>query len=346
VVREQQTTTAPLAARRGFGGTGLTVCPIALGTMQFGWTLSSVESMRVLDHYRELGGNVVDTADMYGGDQSVESFRHNRAHVGMSEEIIGRWLRSRGCRDEFVLGTKVRARMWDGPDGEGLGRAHVLRAVDDSLRRLRTDAVDILWAHWPEPKDDLAEFLAVAADLIAAGKIRCLGTSNFCDFAGNGDRLSPLLRLAAEAGLPGVAAEQPRYNLVNRLEYETRLRGLTLEHNLGIMTYSSLASGFLAGAAEAAGARKRQLSRYDTPAGHALLDRIAAIAAAHDTTRAAVSLAWTLAQPGVTATIIGPQTLGELDEAVPAAALTLAQHEVDELTAASWWGSEPEFVRW
>ncbi|WP_019926161.1 aldo/keto reductase [Nocardia sp. BMG111209] len=343
---------SPLTSRRRFGATGLAVCPIVLGTMQFGWTLSSVESMRVLDRYRELGGNVVDTADMYGGDQSVESFRHNRAHVGTSEEIIGRWLETRSCRDEFVLDTKVRARMWDGPDGEGLGRAHVTRAVEDSLRRLRTDTLDILWAHWPEPGDDLVEFLSVAADLIAAGKVRFLGTSNFCDFAGNGDRLSPMLQLAAaDAGLPSVAAEQPRYNLLNRAEYETTLQALTLRHDLGIMTYSSLASGFLAGAAtpdDTAGsdARERQLSRYRTPAGWELLDRITAIAATHGTTRSAVALAWTLAQPGVTATIIGPQAIGELEDAAPAATLTLDRHELDMLTAASWWASEPEFVVW
>jgi len=340
-----------LSRRRRFGATELQVSPIALGTMQFGWTLSGVAAMAVLDRYRELGGNVIDTANMYGGDQSVESYQHNRAHVGMSEEIIGRWLQSQSCRGDFVLNTKVRARMWDGPDGEGLGRAHVTRAVDDSLRRLRTDHIDVLWAHWPEPDDDLAEFLAVAGELIDAGKIRFLGTSNFSDFAGNGDRLSPMLELAAaNPALPTVVCEQPRYNLLNRAEYETRLQELATECDLGIMTYSSLASGFLAGdiaaPADSDGVRSRQLSRYCTPAGWLLQQRISSIAAVHHTTKAAVALTWTLAQPGITATIIGPQNIEELESAAPAGDLVLNSEELALLTDASWWSSEPEFVVW
>jgi diketogulonate reductase-like aldo/keto reductase len=118
-----------LRTRRSLGSTALSVCPLALGTMQFGWTASDVDSMKILDAYYEAGGNLFDTANMYGGDQSVESFTENRAHVGVSEDILGRWLHDRGVRQDVVVTTKVRARMWEGPDGEGLNRTSRARST-------------------------------------------------------------------------------------------------------------------------------------------------------------------------------------------------------------------------
>ena len=236
-----------LGTRRPLGRTGLTVCPIALGTMQFGWTMSDVEAMRLLDAYAGSGGNLIDTANMYGGDQSVESFEHNRAHVGVSEDVIGRWLKTRGARDTVVLSTKVRARMWDGDDGEGLSRRHIILAVEDSLRRLRTDYLDILYAHWPDPGSEPREWLGAFGELQAAGKIRHVGTSNFCGFGDFGDLLTPLLELATASELPSVELEQTRYNLLNRRDFESGLQAIAARDGLGIVTYSSLASGFLAG---------------------------------------------------------------------------------------------------
>lgn len=341
-----------LAARRTLGRTGLTVSPVAMGTMQFGWTVSDVDAMRLLDVYVGMGGNLVDTADMYGGDQSIQSFAVNHAHVGVSEDTIGRWLATRHARDEIVLTTKVRARMWDGPDGEGLTRGHITRALEHSLRRLRTDAVDVLYAHWPDPEADATEWLATFADLIRSGKVRHAGTSNFCDFADNGDLLTPLLELARrDARLARIDCEQPRYNLVNRCEYEDHLQSLALREQLGIVTYSSLASGFLAPAGPASGLdqigpRADQLVKYDTDAGRALIVELQRIAAAHYAPPAAVALAWTLAQPGITATIVGAENVSELEACAHAATLELNRDELGRLTELSWPASSPEFVDW
>jgi aryl-alcohol dehydrogenase-like predicted oxidoreductase len=342
---------AALGARRPLGGTGLLVCPVGLGTMQFGWTASDVDAMRVLDAYVAAGGNLIDTANMYGGDQSTESFALNRAHVGVTEDIIGRWLASRRpSRAGLVISTKVRARMWDGPDGAGLRPAHVLRAVDDSLRRLRTDYVDVLYAHWPDPAVPAPDWLGAFGQLVAAGKVRAVGTSNFCGFAGLGDLLSPLLALAGRDGLPRVQVEQPRYSLLSRAEYEPELQAIALREGLGIVAYSSLAGGFLGGVVRPgqapAGPRAAHLTQYCSPAGWALLAELERIAAARDRPVAAVAVAWLLAQPGVTAALVGPESVAQLAAAAPAATLELTAAELAALTRHSWRGSVPEFVDW
>ena len=217
-----------LTARRLLGQTGLEVCPVVLGTMQFGWTVTDVDAMRLLDAYVGAGGNFIDTANMYGGDQAIESFEVNKAHVGVSEDVIGRWLLDRGNRDRVVVSTKVRARMWEGAEGDGLNRRHILRAVDDSLRRLRTDHVDVLYAHWPDPDSDVGEWLDAFDHLVTAGKVRHVGTSNFCGFADFGDLLDPSLELAKTRGLAPIEVEQPRYNLLNRRGYEQELQGIAI----------------------------------------------------------------------------------------------------------------------
>ena len=336
---------APLTARRRLGSTELEVSPIGLGTMQFGWTAAGVTAFEILDAYTGAGGNLIDTANMYGGNQSAESFAVNRAHVGVTESIIGRWLDGRSDRDDLVISTKVRARMWDGPDGEGLRRDHIIRAVEDSLRRLRTDRVEVLYAHWPDPEANDEEWLGAFDELIRAGKVRFAGTSNFCDFVGMGDLLSPLLDLADRSGLPRIRVEQPRYNLLNRDEYENRLQKIALAEDLGIVTYSSLAGGFLA-AADREGPRAAHLARYDTTEGAALLAELRSIAAAHQVPPAAVAVAWNLAQPGITATLIGPDRVSQLAEASPAAELHLTGAELASLTALSWAQADAEFVEW
>jgi aryl-alcohol dehydrogenase-like predicted oxidoreductase len=339
-----------LTMRRPFGRTGLEVSPVALGTMQFGWTVTDVDSMRLLDEYTGAGGNLLDTANMYGGDQTVESFDRNKAHVGVSEDVIGRWLQSRGARDRVVIETKVRARMWDGPDGEGLSRHHILRAVDDSLRRLRTDYVDVLYAHWPDPTSYPRDWLGAFGELVAAGKVRHIGTSNFCGFEEYGDLLTPLLELADRVGLPRVEAEQPRYNLLNRRDYEGMLQPIAVREQLGIVTYSSLASGFLTGRYRAdtppMGHRGTFVQQYCTEGGWALLSALERIAHARGIAIAAVALAWTLGQEGVTSTIVGPDSVAELAACAGACQCTLSSDEAAELDHLSWYESSPEFVEW
>ncbi|POA51330.1 MULTISPECIES: aldo/keto reductase [unclassified Pseudomonas] len=322
------TVATALGARRVLGRTGLRVSPVALGTMQFGWTASDVQSMRILDAYRAAGGNLIDTANMYGGDQSTEQFAANRAHVGMSEDIIGRWLQTRGGRDDLVLTTKVRARMWEGADGEGLTRAHIMRAVEDSLRRLRTECIDVLYAHWPDPQAHPEEWLEAFGDL-----------------------LTPLLDLARRgSGYPAIQVEQPRFNLLNRGEYEPALQRIALDHGLGIVTYSSLASGFLAGAVPLrqapCGSRARFLAQYCVEEGWQLLEALQQIARDLQVPVAAVALAWTQAQPGVTSTLIGPDRLEQLAEASWSPAIRLDQEQLACLDRLSWRLSRPEFVQW
>jgi aryl-alcohol dehydrogenase-like predicted oxidoreductase len=339
-----------LQARRTLGTTGLSVCPVALGTMQFGWTASDVDSIRILDAYHQSGGNLFDTANMYGGDQSLESFAKNRAHVGVSEDILGRWLHDRRVRDEVVVTTKVRARMWEGPDGEGPNRAHITRAGEDSLRRLRTERVDVLYAHWPDPDSDAGDWLAAFDDLVRAGKVGAVGTSNFVDFAGLGDLLTPLIECCEHQGLSPIQVEQPRYNLVNRTEYEAHLQGIAARRGLGIVTYSSLAGGFLAGAVRPgdtpSGARGRHLVQYCNPRGWTLLDLLRRLAERHNVPIASVSLAWTLAQACVTSVLIGPDAIEQVAQASHAPALRLEADELAALDSLSWGESPPEFVDW
>jgi len=341
-----------LGLRRPLGATGLHVSPVALGTMQLGWTVTDVQGMRLLDAYRDAGGNLVDTANMYGGDQTVQEFAPKAAHVGGSEDVVGRRLASRGCRDDLVVTTKVRARMWPGEDGEGLTRRHIVRAVEDSLRRLRTDHVDVLYAHWPDPDAVDEEWLEVFGELVRAGKVRHAGTSNFCGFDDFGDLLTPLLRKAAEdPSLARVEVEQPRFNLLNRGEYEgSGLQRLAVEQRLGIVTYSSLASGFLTGRfrpdTDTPSERAGFVEQYCTPAGWHLLDGLDQVARAHDAPVAAVALAWTLAQPGVTSTIVGPESVAELADVSLAPRLDLTSEELAMLDQRSWTASQPEFVTW
>ncbi len=334
-----------LAARRRLGWTDLEVAPLSLGTMQFGWSMPSVAAMDLLDAYVDAGGNLIDTADMYGPDQTRRSWAAARPHVGVSEEVIGRWLRDRGNRDQLLIATKVRAQMWDGPDGHGLSRAHIRRAAEDSLRRLGIDTIDLYQAHWPDDQVPAEETLGALQELVDAGKVRYVGTSNF-----SSGMLEHLLELNRSHQYPRIASEQLRYNLVNRSEYEASLRDLALRENIGVLCYSPLASGFLTGK-YAAGARPGSdrlgfVTQYFTEPGWQLLEALADTAAAHDVAPAAAALAWLLAQPGISSVIVGTNSAEHLQEAMPAARIQLAPEEIDRLTRLGWESSKIEFQSW
>jgi aryl-alcohol dehydrogenase-like predicted oxidoreductase len=335
-----------LSARKRVGWTDLEVAPLCLGTMQFGWRMASVTAMDLLDAYVEAGGNFIDTADMYGPDQTRRSWAQARPHVGVSEQIIGRWLRDRGNRDQLVIATKVRAQMWDGHDGQGLSAAHIRRAAEDSLRRLGIDTIDLYQAHWPDDEVRLEETLGAFQQLIDAGKVRYIGTSNF-----PAETLTLLLELSQPRRYPRIASEQLRYNLLNQAEYEASLRDLALRENLGILCYSPLASGFLTGKyyrnqTRPAGDRLRFVSQYFTEPGWLLADELSKTAAAREVTPAAVALAWLLAQPGISAVIVGTNSLYHLQLALPAARLRLTTEEIDQLAKLGWQSSLIEFQSW
>jgi aryl-alcohol dehydrogenase-like predicted oxidoreductase len=313
---------------RTLGRTDLNVSNLCLGTMQFGWTADEQQSFATLDAYAEAGGNFIDTADIYSNWSQGNP-------GGVSEEIVGRWMQARGNRERMVVATKVRGRMWPGDDGEGLSRAHIERAVEDSLRRLQVETIDLYQCHWPDEGTPIDETLTVFGELIAAGKVRYIGASNY-----DARPLADALRVADEHGLPRFAALQPHHNLVRRSEYEAELAALCEREGTGVIPYSPLAGGFLTGKYRSGqplpdSERAGRAQRYMTEQGMAVIDVLDGIAGARDTTIPAVALAWQLTRPAVTAPIIGANTPIQLDDLLPAADLQLGDDEVRRLDAAS-----------
>lgn len=246
----------------------------------------------------------------------------------------------------MVVATKVRARMWDGPDGEGLSKAHIVKATEGCLRRLRTDRIDLLQAHWPD-EAPLEETVAAFEELVTSGKVRYWGTSNFAAFGA----LDALLDAARAAGAHGPVCEQPRYNLMNRNEFEGSLQAIVEREGMGMICFSPLAGGFLTGkyrkgAPQPDSVRRSFVGQYLNERGWTVLDTLDAVATAHTTTVASVSLAWILAQPGVTAPVVGANSAEQLEGWVAAPTVTLEEGELAKLSVLGWDGSEPEFVAW
>ncbi len=313
---------------RPLGNTDLRVSNLCLGSMQFGWTTDEHSAFRVLDAYVAAGGNFIDTADIYS--------RWSPGNPGgVAEEIIGRWMRQRGNRGRLVIATKVRGEMWEGADGEGLGRAHMERAVEDSLRRLQVETIDLYQCHWPDEKTPIEETLTVFGELIRAGKVRHIGASNY-----SAAQLDDALRAGAGHALPRFETLQPHYNLVHRSEYEAALAEVCGREGIGVIPYSPLAGGFLTGkyrrdAPLPESQRAGRAKEHMTDAGFGVVDALTRVAAGRGTTVAAVALAWELAKPAVTAPIIGANTPQQLADLLPAADLRLTAAEVSALDAAS-----------
>jgi aryl-alcohol dehydrogenase-like predicted oxidoreductase len=313
---------------RQLGSTRLEVSNLCLGTMQFGWTADERSSFAVMDSFVAAGGNFLDTADVYSrwapGNPG-----------GVSEQIIGRWLKERRNRDRLLIATKVRGRMWEGPDGEGLSRAHIIRAVEDSLRRLQIETIDLYQCHSPDEKTPIDETLRAFEELISSRKVRYIGASNF-----TAAQLGEALSLASEKSLPRFETLQPHHNLVHRYEYEAELPSLCEREGLGVIPYSPLAAGFLTGkyrpglpppkSARAGGARQ-----YMNAPGFAVLEALDIVAAGHNTTPAAVALAWQMTRPAVTAPIIGANSPEQLADLLLAAELRLSADEVAALERVS-----------
>ena len=295
--------------------------------MQFGWTADEQASFAVLDAFVEAGGNFLDTADIYSNWAPGNP-------GGVSEEIVGRWLKERGNRDRMVIATKVRGPMWRGPDGEGLSRSHIMRAAEDSLRRLQIDTIDLYQCHWPDENTPVEVTLRAFEELIKAGKVRCIGASNYTTA-----QLSEAL-LAGGSARPRFVSLQPHYNLVHRAEYEAELAALCARERLGVIPYSPLAGGFLTGKYRTGQALPKTPRRYGAKEymndhGFRVIAALDAIAAARGTAVAAVALAWLLAKPAISAPIIGANTPQQLADLLPAVDLTLTAHEVSSLDAAS-----------
>ena len=316
--------------KRRIGRSNLYVAPFCLGGNVFGWTADEVASFAILDRFVDSGFDFIDTADRYSGWVP--------GHVGgESETVIGRWLAARpGARDRIVLATKVGMDM--GEAGKGLSPAYIVRACEASLRRLQTDRIDLYQSHLDDAEVPLEETLRAYEGLIAAGKVRALGASNY-----SAPRLAEALSLSGQ-GLPRYECLQPDYSLAQR-GYEAELEPLCRAQEVGVIGYFSLAAGFLTGkyrSAEAAAGRAREerVAKYLNPRGFALLEVLDAVASEHGASPAQVALAWITARPGITAPIASATSVAQLDELLGSARLTLSPDAVARLDTASAGGIE------
>jgi aryl-alcohol dehydrogenase-like predicted oxidoreductase len=312
--------------RRKLGDTGFSIAPLAFGGNVFGWTADEATSFRLLDAFVAAGGNLVDTADSYS--------RWAAGHTGgESETIIGRWIARRGRHDDVLIATKVGSDM--GLGYRCLRKEYILRAAEDSLRRLQVDAIDLYQSHWDDPSTPFNETLEAYQRLLEQGKVRAIGASNL-----TAARLSEALFAATAEGLPKYRTLQPLYNLYDRSEFEGALAEVCIRDNLGVIPYFSLAAGFLTGkyrseADYGKSARGPRMKKYLNPRGLGIVDVLVRIADAQGATPAQVALAWLLTRPGVTAPIASATSVEQLDELIGATRLTLDNDDIAALDRAS-----------
>lgn len=310
---------------RPLGATGLQVAPFVLGANVFGWTIDEQQSFAVLDAFVDAGFNAIDTADSYS--RWIPGHRG-----GESESIIGNWLAAnRSKRDRVLIFTKVGSDM--GEARKGLSAAWITRAVEDSLRRLRTEVIDLYQAHLPDEGTPLEETLTAFDSLLRQGKVRAVGASNY-----SATQLKSALMVAAKLRISGYATLQPEYNLYDRETFEGALQRLCIQEHLGVITYFSLASGFLTGkyrsqADQAKSQRGKAVEKYLTPRGTRILDALDQVAARHEVAPAQVALAWNLAQEGVTAPIASATSPAQLAAVLGASRLALSSEDLAQLGA-------------
>jgi aryl-alcohol dehydrogenase-like predicted oxidoreductase len=312
---------------RTLGKSGLKVSPLCLGTMQFGWSADEAASFRVLDAFYDAGGNFIDTADVYSNWVTG-----NRG--GESETIIGRWMHQRGNRRQVVLATKVNGRLWEGPNGDGLSRGHIMLAVDDSLRRLQTDYIDLYQTHWPHYDTPQEETLRALDDLVHSGKVRYIGCSNE-----PGWRLMKALGISEREGLARYISSQPPYSLVRRRGFEPEHEAVCLDQGVGVIPYSPLQGGFLTGKyrrdTTPQSVRAGDLKKYFTEQNYRLIDLLEERGRAHGATVAQVALAWLMQRPAITAPIIGSNTVEQLQELMGSLEVMLSPEDVQAIDEAS-----------
>lgn len=314
---------------RSLGRTGLRVSEICLGSMQFGWTADEETSFKILSAAVDAGVNFIDTADIYS--------RWVKGNPGgVAEQIIGNWMKKSGVpRGDLVIATKVRGAMGPGVNDEGLSRIHIMKAVEDSLRRLQTDYIDLYITHWVDESTPIEETLGTMSDLIHQGKVRYIGCSNIPAW-----RLVESLWVAEHYQLARYDSLEPHYHLMRRSEFEKDLADVCRGYNLGVMPYSPLAGGFLTGKyrrGETDTGSQRNVSKYFTDRGWDLLDILESIGKNRKKTISQIALAWLLSQSIITCPIIGPRSLEQLEDNLRAAGLRLAQEEIKSLDQASAW---------
>ena len=312
---------------RPLGRSGLDVSALAFGGNVLGWTVDEALSFRLLDAWVDAGFNFIDTADVYS--------RWVPGHGGgESESILGKWFRQSGKRNHVVLATKVGKPMGDGQ--VGLSPAYLRQAVDASLRRLKTDHIDLYQSHDDDAATPLEDTAGAFSELIKAGKVRALGASNF-----SAPRLAEALDVSERLGLPRYESLQPLYNLVDRAVFEDALEPLCLACGVGVINFYALAAGFLTGkyrSAADAGKSPRGASttaKYLNPRGLRILAALDQVAARHNATPGQVALAWQIARPAIAAPIASATSMAQLDELIGATRLQLDAAAIDALDRAS-----------
>jgi aryl-alcohol dehydrogenase-like predicted oxidoreductase len=312
--------------KRKLGDSGIEVAPLAFGGNVFGWTADEAMSFRLLDAFVAEGFNLIDTADMYS--RWVPGFIG-----GESETIIGKWLKRSGKRQSVIIATKVGKEM--GPDKKGLSRSYIFQAVEESLRRLQTDYIDLYQAHEDDEQTPLEETMEAFDRLIRDGKVRAIGASNF-----SAKRLAEALEVSEQNGYPRYQSLQPLYNLYDRADYETDLEPLCREKGLAVISYFSLASGFLTGkyrseADLADRARADIVKKYMNERGYRIIEALERVARQHNSTPAQAALAWLTARPTITAPIASATNLEQLRQLIQATELELDPSSMALLNQAS-----------
>ncbi len=313
--------------KRTLGKTDLDIYPIVFGGNVFGWTLDEKQSFKILDEFTAAGFNCIDTADSYSRWAQGNS-------GGESEAIIGKWMKQKNNRNKIILATKVGS---DNGQGRQLKKSYIIKSAEDSLKRLKTDYIDLYQSHYDDADTPITETLEAYDQLIKEGKIRWIGASNI-----TADRLKESLAVSAENELPAYQTLQPHYNLYERENFENGLEPLCLGHNLGVIPYYSLQSGFLTGKYRSKAdfdksPRGGGMEKFLDERGLRILDALDEVAAESNSTPAAVALAWLLHRPSVTAPIVSATTSEQLESIIEAPKLDLDANIIRHLTSASAW---------
>ena len=312
--------------KRKLGNSGLEISPLVFGGNIFGWTADESTSFKLLDAFVAAGFNAIDTADVYSKWAPGHS-------GGESETILGKWLKQGGNRGKVVVATKVGMEM--GPGKKGLSKPYILRAAEDSLRRLQTDTIDLYQSHSDDAETPLEETLEAYAELIRQGKVRVIGASNY-----KAERLAAALEISKKSGLPAYQSLQPNYSLYERAEYEAQLEPLCRKEGIGVINYFPLASGFLSGKyrseSDLANKPRGQLvKKYLNERGFKILGALDQVAEKYNATPARVSLAWLLARPNITAPIVSATSLAQLQDLIASVELKLDPASIELLDRAS-----------
>ncbi|AZI41330.1 aldo/keto reductase [Deinococcus psychrotolerans] len=326
---------------RRLGKSGLHLFPLGLGTMQFGWSAGEEAAFEIMDAYYAAGGNFIDTADVY-----TAWAKGNPG--GISEEIVGRWVKARGNRDDMVIATKVRGAMGEGfsqgrntvHQREGLSRRWILKACEDSLKRLQVDHIDLYQTHFIDPLTPIEETLSALTELVQRGYVRYIGCSNYSAW-----RLMQALWTSDKKNLEAFVSIQPEYSLLSptRANFERELQKVAVEYGVGVIPWSPLGGGMLTGKYQRGTALPESVRadenarRRFSDANFDTIDTLKAVAEAHNAVPAQVALAWLLAQPAMTAPIIGANSVSQLKELLGTVSLKLSEKDLAEISRVSDW---------